>query len=121
MRLLLLAGLAGALVSPALSLAWAQDAVDQVIVDQVTVIATKGYANPDAAVVTNVRKSLARNGLGYCGEVTVEEGDGVATFHVLLDSASGPSVLRLSDFPDEDQSASAVTVRQLMKNFGCTE
>jgi hypothetical protein len=98
----------------------AQD-IDQTILDRVAEIAVIGYADPAAAVVTGVRKSLARNGMGYCGDVTVEEGDGVTLFHVLLETAGGPSVLRLADYPESDTSPNAQTVRQMMKNFGCVE
>lgn len=98
----------------------AQD-IDQAILDRVAEIAVTGYADPGGAVVTGVRKSLARNGMGYCGDVTVEEGDGVTLFHVLLETAGGPSVLRLADYPESDLSPNAQTVRQMMKNFGCVE
>jgi hypothetical protein len=96
-------------------------AVDPAIIERVTVIATSGYTDPGAATVAGVFKSLARNGMGYCGEVTMEGSDGVTVFHVLLETAGGPSVLRLADYPDTDVSPNAQTVRQLMKNFGCTE
>ena len=98
----------------------AQD-IDPTILDQVAEIATSGYADPAAAVVTGVFKSRARNGMGYCGDVTVEGGDKVTLFHVLLETAGGPSVLRLADYPESDMSPNAQTVRQLMKNFGCAE
>jgi hypothetical protein len=99
----------------------AQDTIDAAILDRVAEIAATGYADPDAAVVSGVRKSLARNGMGYCGDVTIEDGDGVTLFHVLLETAGGPSVLRLADYPESDMSPNAQTVRQLMKNFGCAE
>jgi hypothetical protein len=59
--------------------------------------------------------------MGYCGDVTVEDGDGVTLFHVLLETAGGPSVLRLADYPESDISPNAQTVRQMMKNFGCVD
>lgn len=118
MRFLLLSAVAAASL---LASAHAQEAVEATIIEQVTVIAVKGYADPDAAIVTNVRKSLARNGKGYCGEVTLEEGEGTTTFHVLLETANGPSVLRLSDFPETDTSNNANAVRTLLHNFGCVE
>ena len=98
----------------------AQD-IEPATLDRVAEIAAAGYADPAAAVVTGVRKSLARNGMGYCGDVTVEGGDEVTLFHVLLETAGGPSVLRLADYPESDMSPNAQTVRQLMKNFGCVE
>ena len=98
----------------------AQD-IDRPTLDRVAVIATTGYVDPAVAVVTEVRKSRARNGMGYCGDVTVEDGSGITLFHVLLETAGGPSVLRLSDYPESDQSPNAQTVRQTMKNFGCAE
>lgn len=100
--------------------AFAQD-IDRAILDRVAEIAVTGYVDPATAVVTGVFKSLARNGMGYCGDVTVEDGDGVTLFHVLLETAGGPSVLRLADYPESDTSPNAQTVRQLMKNFGCVE
>lgn len=118
MRPAFLAAAAGlfATIAPALG-----ENVDQAILDRVAAIAVTGYAHPAAAVVTGVRKSLARNGMGYCGDVTVEDGDGVTLFHVLLETAGGPSVLRLADYPESDTSPNAQTVRQMMKNFGCVE
>jgi hypothetical protein len=95
--------------------------IDPAILDRVAEIATNGYADPGSAVVTGVFKSRARNGMGYCGDVTVEGGDEVTLFHVLLETAGGPSVLRLADYPESDMSPNAQTVRQLMKNFGCVE
>jgi len=95
--------------------------IDPAILDRVAEIAATGYADPGAAVVTDVFKSLARNGMGYCGDVTVEGGDEVTLFHVLLETAGGPSVLRLVDYPESDMSPNAQTVRQLMRNFGCVE
>lgn len=95
--------------------------IDPTILDRVAEIAATGYADPGAAVVTGVFKSRARNGMGYCGDVTIEDGEGVTLFHVLLETAGGPSVLRLADYPESDMSPNAQTVRQLMKNFGCVE
>lgn len=94
--------------------------IDPAILDRVAEIAATGYADPGGAVVTGVFKSRARNGMGYCGDVTVEDGEGVTLFHVLLETAGGPSVLRLADYPESDMSQNAQVVRQLMKNFGCT-
>ena len=100
----------------------AAEDVAPAIAAEVAGIATRGYADPAAAVVSGVFKSRARNGMGYCGEVTVEpEGGGTTVFHVLLETAGGPSVLRLADYPESDMSPNAQTVRQLMKNFGCAE
>jgi hypothetical protein len=98
------------------------EGLDPATLAAVAEIATRDYANPGAAIVSGVRKSLARNGMGYCGEVTVEPaGAGTTVFHVLLETAGGPSVLRLVDFPESDTSANAGAVRQMMKNFGCVE
>ncbi|MCR4281872.1 MAG: hypothetical protein NUV72_02435 [Bauldia sp.] len=98
----------------------AQD-IDQTTIDLVTATATKGYAAPEAAVVSNIRKSRARNGSGYCGEVTLEGSTGTTVFHVILETPSGPSVLRLADFPSPDTDPNAATVNALMHNFGCVE
>jgi hypothetical protein len=95
--------------------------IDQATIDLVTAAATKGYASPQAATVGNIRKSLAANGSGYCGTVSVEGSGETTIFHVILETPSGPSVLRLADFPESDLSPNAVVVREMMKNFGCVE
>ena len=118
MRFLLLSA---AVAVATVSSTQAQEAIEATIVEQVTIVAAKGYAEPETATVTNVRKSRARNGMGYCGEITLEEGEGTTTFHVLLETANGPSVLRLADFPDTDTSNNANAARQLLRNFGCVE
>jgi hypothetical protein len=93
---------------------------DQPTLDKVLAAATKGYAKPEIAKIRNVRKSLAVNGSGYCGEITVEDAvETYTTFHVLLDTPSGPSVLRLSDFKTPESDPQAATVHQMMRNFGC--
>lgn len=96
--------------------------IDGETLDAVAALATQGYANPAAAEVRNVRKSLARNGMGYCGEVSVEAEDGVFTvFHAIIESGMGPSVLRLADFPPNPLDPDAMAVAEMMRNFGCTE
>jgi hypothetical protein len=96
------------------------DEPDQPTLDKVLAAATKGYAKPEIAKIRNVRKSLAVNGSGYCGEITVEDAvETYTTFHVLLDTPSGPSVLRLSDFKTPESDPQAATVHQMMRNFGC--
>ena len=101
MRALLFLAFLG--LSPALALA---EEVDAATLTAVSALATKGYANPAAAQIRNVHKSLARNGRGYCGEVTVEGGDGFTIFHAILagQDGAGASVLRLGDFPDSDRA-----------------
>ena len=104
-----------AIAAPAL----AED-IEQATLDNVQATATKGYAHPASAKLRNVHKSLATNGSGYCGEVTVEETEETyTTFHVLLDTPNGPSVLRLYDFSSPDTDPQAATVHQMMRNFGC--
>jgi hypothetical protein len=96
------------------------DEPDQPTLDKVLAAATKGYARPEIARIRNVRKSLAVNGSGYCGEITVEDAvETYTTFHVVLDTPSGPSVLRLSDFKTPESDPQAATVHQMMRNFGC--
>lgn len=97
---------------------------DQPTLDKVLAAAAKGYARPEIAKIRNVRKSLAVNGTGYCGEITVEavaeNGAGsYTTFHVLLETPNGPSVLRLSDFKAPESDPQSATVHQMMRNFGC--
>ena len=121
MRLLPAAAVAAAALFAAAALA-DDEAIPPSILAAITAVATKGYVRPTAATVRSVHKSRARNGLGYCGAVSLDGGDGFTLFHVILagkDSAA--SVLRLSDYPDSDRSRNAAMVRQLFVNFGCTE
>jgi hypothetical protein len=116
--------LAAALAATILAVpAFADDAPDQATLDRVLAVATKGYAHPETARLRNVHKSKARNGLGWCGEVTVENGDGYTIFHAILadDKGGEASVLRLVDYPDSDTSRNAEMVRRMMVNFGCTK
>ena len=70
----------------------------------------------------NLHPSKARSGKGYCGEVTIEGGDGGFTvFHAILAEHEGSWVLRLSDHAENPGGPNAVAVATLMKNFGCTE
>jgi hypothetical protein len=120
--------LAGCLVLASLAGAFAQTVDDQSAtgieaetLSALLALATRDFADPGAAHIRNIHKSLARNGQGYCGEVSLAEGSDFTVFHAILESGSGPSVLRLVDFPESDQSSNATTVRQMMKNFGCVE
>jgi hypothetical protein len=100
----------------------AEETIEASTLDAITAVATKGYAHPAAAALRNVRKSKAKNGLGYCGEVSVEGSGGFTLFHVILAGKDGTaSVLRLADYPDSDLSPNAMAVRRLLVNFGCTE
>jgi len=114
------------LVAAAMSsatVAWAdEEKIEAATLAAITAVATQGYAHPAAAAVRNVRKSRAKNGLGYCGEISREGGGGFSLFHVILAGEDGAaSVLRLADYPDTDQSLNAMTVRRLLVDFGCTE
>jgi hypothetical protein len=120
--------LAGCLVFASLAGASAQTVDDQSAtgieaetLSTLLALATRDFVDPGAAHIRNIHKSLARNGQGYCGEVSLAEGGDFTVFHAILESGSGPSVLRLVDFPESDQSSNANTVRQMMKNFGCLE
>lgn len=95
--------------------------IDADTLSAVLALATRDFAEPDTAHLRNIHKSLARNGKGYCGEVSMAEGGDFTVFHAILSGGTGPSVLRLVDFPESDQSSSATTVRQMMRNFGCVE
>jgi hypothetical protein len=96
-------------------------AIDRATLALVAATAAKGYANPEAATVTNVRRSLATSGTGYCGEITLEGRDETTIFHVILATPRGPSVLRLSDYPEPESDPQAATVHTLMLHFGCLE
>jgi hypothetical protein len=95
------------------------DEIDSDTMAAVVALAARDYADPAAAEIRNVRKSLARNNQGYCGEITIEDGDGFTVFHAIIESGTGPSVLRLADYADDP--AYGETVQRLMRNFGCME
>jgi hypothetical protein len=95
--------------------------IDAGTVSAIMALATRDLGEPDAAHLRRLHKSLARNGKGYCGEVSRVAGGDFTVFHAILENGTGPSVLRLADYPEEDRSPSAVAVRRLMRNFGCIE
>jgi hypothetical protein len=97
------------------------ETIEAATLDAVTALATKGYRAPEAAIVRGVRKSLARSGLGYCGEVSSGAGEEFTLFHAILadTDGKGASVLRLADYPKGDQNAGAV--RQILEHFGCLD
>ena len=114
-RMILAGAMVAAIGGPALA-----DDIAQAVLDQVLAAAAKGYAKPAEAKIRNVHKSLATNGTGYCGEITIETApETYTTFHVILETANGPSVLRLSDFGAPESSPQSATVNQMMHNFGC--
>jgi hypothetical protein len=111
----------GLALLPAAALA---EGIDPATLASVEALAKRGYADPEAAVVRNVHKSLARNGMGYCGEVSVEGETGAGAFtvfHAIIASGTGPSVLRLVDFAADPLDPNAMTVIEMMRSFGCTE
>ena len=116
---LFLSALIAACALPVIPLA--EEAIEASTRDAVFVLATKGYREPASAEVRNVRKSLARNGKGYCGEVTIEGGGGFTVFHAILGGEGEASVLRLADYGTESSNNFAETVVRLLKNFGCVE
>ena len=119
MRLMLILA-AAALAVAAVPVA-AQE-IDPVTLEKVRVAATKGYHNPGAAKVSDVKKSLAANGTGYCGKVTIEDmPDATTTFHVVLETPTGPSVLRLSDYNAPETDPNSKVVHEMMQHFGCIE
>jgi hypothetical protein len=121
MRLCLAAAIVSAPLLPMTAMADEQK-VEASTLDAIATLATKGYRQPAAASLRNIHKSLARNGLGYCGEVSLDGGGGFTVFHVILAGNDSPaSVLKLSDYPDNDRSRNAVAVRRLMVSFGCLE
>jgi hypothetical protein len=117
MRVFPLSGVVAVVLSSAAPAAM----VEESTLDAIVLLAAQGYKAPESAEIRNVHKSLARNGLGYCGEISVEAGEGFTVFHVVLadEDGAGASVLRLADYPVEDRSRNAVAVRGMMRNFGC--
>src|SRR4051812_14225092 len=100
MRVFLAAAIAAAVLSPTM-LAAAEEMIDASTLDAVSTLATKGYQRPTAASIRHIHKSKARNGLGYCGEVSLEGGAGFTPFHAILAAKDSPaSVLRLADYPE---------------------
>lgn len=120
MRLILVAAFLAASIPPG-GPARAEDQIEASTLDAIFVLATKGYNQPAVAEVRNVRKSLARNGRGYCGEVTIEGGGGFTVFHAILGEGTDASVLRLADYEPESSNNFAENVARLMHNFGCTD
>jgi hypothetical protein len=120
MRVVVLLVFAALVLAPCVSIA--EDRIEASTLDAITALATRGYANPAAAELRSVRKSKAMNGLGYCGEVSLAEGGGFTVFHVILgENGAAGTVIRLAEFPENDQSPHSVIVREMLKNFGCTE
>ena len=96
------------------------DDIDAATLEKVRLAASKGYAHPEAATIKNVKKSLATNGSGYCGEINIEDTtDTVTTFHVILETPTGPSVLRLIDFQNPETDPQAKTVHEIFLHVGC--
>jgi hypothetical protein len=96
------------------------DDIDATTLEKVRIAASKGYAHSEAATIKNVKKSLAINGSGYCGEINIEDTpDTVTTFHVILETPTGPRVLRLIDFKNPETDPQAKTVHEIFLHFGC--
>jgi len=109
-----------AAVFAAVSVPVVAEEIDAATLEKVRVAAAKGYRDPDAAKVSDVKKSLAANGTGYCGKVTIEDmPDAMTTFHVVLETPSGPSVLRLSDYNAPETDPNSKVVHEMMQHFGC--
>jgi hypothetical protein len=114
------------LLSVLVSAGFAQAASDVPAIDEATMkaivaLATRGYAEPGKAEIKNVHLSKAKNGKGYCGEVTIEGKGEFTVFHVILGEGSDATVIRLSDYPAKTGNNYAETVARMMHNFGCTE
>ena len=96
--------------------------IDEATTDAVLALATRGYADPAHAEIRNLHVSRAKNGRGYCGEVTIEGAKGAFTvFHAILTDDGSSSILRLSDYIDRPMEPNSIAVFTLLKNFGCTE
>ena len=114
------------ILSVVLTAGFAEAASDAAPIDAATMkaivaLATRGYGEPGKAEVKNVRLSKAKNGKGYCGEVTVEGKSGSTVFHVILGEGSDATVIRLADYPAEGGNKYAEPVARMLHNFGCTE
>ncbi|MCX5516038.1 hypothetical protein [Kaistia algarum] len=71
--------------------------------------------------VRDLKKSLARNGHGYCGEVALAESGPFSPFQVILEPGGDASVLILSDADKADALVARESATALLKNAGCME
>jgi hypothetical protein len=123
MRILLVLGLTLATLASAHGLTVDDESAAGIDADTLAAIlalAARDAPEPDAVHVRKLHKSLARNGRGYCGEVSLADGS-FTIFHAVIGGDTASSILRLADFPEADQSPSANTVRAMMRNFGCVQ
>ncbi len=99
------------------------DGLDEATRAAVVALATRGLAEAESAELRNIHQSLARNGMGYCGEVSVAAPTGgepeFTVFHAILGGEG--SLLRLSDYPPEATNTYYAAVTEMLHNFGCIE
>ncbi len=74
--------------------------------------------DPAAARISDLTPSLARNGRGYCGKVSLAASAPAQPFHVILDENGSAAVLILPENGDPPGLARADATR-LLTNFGC--
>ncbi|MCX5497043.1 hypothetical protein OSH11_20225 [Kaistia dalseonensis] len=67
------------------------------------------------------KKSLARNGHGYCGSVSPGKGQPFQPFHVIVDPDGKTSLLMLPDERKQGDMLSAEDTKKMLTNFGCME
>lgn len=71
--------------------------------------------------IRDLKKSLARNGQGYCGEVGLAEAGPFSPFQVILEPGGNASVLILSDADKADALVTKESATALLQNAGCME
>jgi len=97
------------------------EALDPALVKAVGALVTRDFAAPEQARIKNLKKSLARNGHGYCGEVSPGGEGAFVPFHAIVEENGETSLLLLSDFTRPGAKGNLDLATQLLKNFGCTQ
>ncbi|MBB5755071.1 hypothetical protein [Prosthecomicrobium pneumaticum] len=94
--------------------------LDPAVVRSIGALATRDFAAPADARLRNLKKSLARNGHGYCGEVSPGGAGAFVPFHAIVEENGDTSLLLLSDFTRPGATGHLDIAQRLLKNFGCT-
>jgi hypothetical protein len=92
--------------------------LDPALARAITKLATRGFAAPAEAQLRSIHLSKARNGRGYCGEVSVGSSAEFVPFHAIIEADGSASLLRLSDAATPEDKETAI---RLLTNFGCLE
>ena len=111
--------LAACAVSPAAATELAGPPLDPPALNQRLVAAVeKAEGMSDGLSIRGLKKSLARNGSGYCGEAS-RGGGPYLPFHVLLDADGTSSVLLAPDGSKPNPLLTPADATRMLENFGC--